>query len=101
VGRRPQPGAAGWRAARRRPAEHDSAAHLDDAHVVRGSATTTATVAATTLMAPVAAAVAVAAAISSYGGDRVGEQHCRSDQCSRQHSHQPHCPCPRHLLPQR
>ena len=40
VGRRPQPGAAGCRAARRRPAEHASAAHLDDAHVVRGSAAT-------------------------------------------------------------
>ena len=38
MGRRPEPGAAGWRAARRRPAVHASAAHLDDALVVRGSA---------------------------------------------------------------
>ena len=38
MGRRPQLGAAGWRAARKRPAEHNSAARLDDAHVVRGSA---------------------------------------------------------------
>ena len=37
MGRRPQPGAAGWREARR-PAEHASATRLDDAHVVRGSA---------------------------------------------------------------
>jgi hypothetical protein len=34
VGHRPQPGAAGCRATRKRPAEHNSAAHLDDAHVV-------------------------------------------------------------------
>ena len=38
MGRRPEPGAAGWRAARRRPAVHARAAHLDDALVVRGSA---------------------------------------------------------------
>ena len=38
MGRRPEPGAAGWRAARRRPAVHASAAHLDDALVVRCSA---------------------------------------------------------------
>ena len=46
MGRRPQPGAAGCRAARRRPAEHASAAHLDDAHVVRVSAALAAVVAA-------------------------------------------------------
>jgi hypothetical protein len=86
VGRRPQPGAAGWRAARRRPAEHDSAAHLADALVVRGSAATTATAAAVATVAAaalaaaaLAALTAVATAVSSYGGDCVSEQHRRPD----------------------
>ena len=68
MGRRPEPGAAGWRAARQRPAEHASAAHLDDAHVVRGSA---ASLSATKPPASLAttseptAAFAVAAAITA------------------------------------
>ena len=65
MGRCPQPGAAGWRAARRRPAEHASAARLDDAHAVRGSAATiaaAATVAALAALALSAAALAAALA---------------------------------------
>ena len=65
MGRRSQPGAAGWRAARRRPAEHDSAARLDDAHMVRGSAATVATVAATADIAAVAAIAARALALAA------------------------------------
>ena len=69
MGRRPQPGAAGWRAARRRPAEHDSAAHLDDAHVVRGSATAAAAAAVVStpaLTATIAAATIATATIATF-----------------------------------
>jgi len=60
-------------------------------------------------LALAAAALALAAAsfnlysatVSCYGGDCVGEQHRRPDQCTRKHSRQPHCPCTRRLLPQR
>jgi hypothetical protein len=58
VGRRPEPGAAGWRAARQRPAEHAIAAHLDDAHVVRGSA---ASIPATFAAAVTATAISITA----------------------------------------
>ena len=60
VGRCPQRGAAGWRAARRRPAEHASATHLDDAHVVPFAAALAALAAAT--LALTAAALALASA---------------------------------------
>ena len=59
MGRRPQLGAAGWRAARRRAAEHASAAHLDDAHVVRGSAAAAAAAAAVSIP-PITATIAAA-----------------------------------------
>ena len=62
MGRRPNPGAAGWRAARRRPAEHDSAAHLDDANMVRGCATAPLATARSTARAAVGASRASRAA---------------------------------------
>ena len=62
MGRRPQPGGAGSRAARRRPAEHDSAARLDDAHVVPVAA---ASVAAATLASSAIAAAIAAAAVTT------------------------------------
>ena len=61
MGRHPQPGAAGWRAARWRPAEHASATLLDDAHVVWGSAATVAALATVAAAAAAAAALAVPA----------------------------------------
>mgnify|MGYP007104189019 FL=1 len=69
MGRRPQPGGAGWRAARRRPAEHASAAHLDDAHVVRGSAAAAAAAAAVStppLTATIAAATIATATFATF-----------------------------------
>jgi len=69
VGRRPQPGGAGWRAARRRPAEHASAAHLDDAHVVRGSAAASAAAAAVStppFTATIAAATIATATFATF-----------------------------------
>ena len=69
MGRRPQPGGAGWRAARRRPAEHASAAHLDDAHVVRGSTAASAAAAAVStppLTATIAAATIATAAFATF-----------------------------------
>ena len=70
MGRRPQPGGAGCRAARRRPAEHDSAARLDDAHVVPVAAALATSVAASTLAASTVAistlaSSAIAAAVAA------------------------------------
>ena len=69
MGRRSQPGAAGWRAARRRPAEHASAARLDDAHVVWGSAAAAAAAAAVSTPphpATVAAATIATATFATF-----------------------------------
>ena len=68
MGRRPQPGGAGSRAARRRPAEHDSAARLDDAHVVPVAAALAASVAASTLAS---SAVATTVAISTLASSAI------------------------------
>ena len=66
MGRRPQPGGTGWRAARRRPAGHDGAAHLDDAHVVRGSAAATAAVSTPPITATIATTTIATATFATF-----------------------------------